>query len=224
MFVMFIKGLRKATIKKQKQQIGLIITGLAIAALGGTALNYILNLFEVFQSFGDLDIIFVVIGFAIVASAYLRSPIQIYFAPVSAYRLLVMNNDGIPLLTHDFCEMGEEALIMDSTLISGALSGIVNILSETLDSESIPTLIHFEDRVLLLEKTESALYALITDSNSMVLRSALKDFGNEFEKAFKETLKNWVGLTDVFDDAYALITEDFHFVISGVVRQEKDEL
>jgi len=223
MFVMFIKGLRKATIKKQKQQIGLIITGLAIAALGGTALNYILNLFEVFQSFGDLDIIFVVIGFAIVASAYLHSPIQIYFAPVSAYRLLVMNNDGIPLLTHDFCEMGEEALIMDSTLISGALSGIINILSETLDSESIPTFIHLEDRVLLLEKTESALYALITDSNSMVLRSALKDFGNEFEKAFKETLKNWVGLTDVFDDAYALITEDFHFVISGEVSQEKDE-
>lgn len=223
MFVMFIKGLRKATIKKQKQQIGLIITGLAIAALGGTALNYILNLFEVFQSFGDLDIIFVVIGFAIVASAYLRSPIQIYFAPVSAYRLLVMNNDGIPLLTHDFCEMGEEALIMDSTLISGALSGIVNILSETLDSESIPTFIHLEDRVLLLEKTESALYALITDSNSMVLRSALKDFGNEFEKAYKETIKNWVGLTDAFKDAYALITEDFHFVISGEVSQENDE-
>jgi len=165
----------------------------------------------------------VVIGFAIVASAYLRSPIQIYFAPVSAYRLLVMNNNGIPLLTHDFCEMGEEALIMDSTLISGALSGIVNILSETLDSESIPTLIHLEDRVLLLEKTESALYALITDSNSMVLRSALKDFGNEFEKAYKETIKNWVGLTDAFKDAYALITEDFHFVISGEVSQEKDE-
>lgn len=223
LFIMFFKGLRKATIKKQKQQIGLIITGLAIAALGGTALNYILNLFEVFQSFGDLDIIFVVIGFAIVASAYLRSPIQIYFAPVSAYRLLVMNNNGIPLLTHDFCEMGEEALIMDSALISGALSGIVNILSETLDSESIPTLIHLEDRVLLLEKTESALYALITDSNSMVLRSALKDFGNEFEKAYKETIKNWVGLTDAFKDAYALITEDFHFVISGEVSQEKDE-
>lgn len=223
MFVLFIKGLRRATIKKQKRQIGLIITGLAIAALGGTALNYLLNLFEAFKSLGDLDIIFVVIGFAIVASAYLRSPIQIYFAPVSAYRLLVMNNHGIPLLTHDFCEFGEKALIMDSSLISGALSGVINILKETLDSDSTPTVIHLDDRILLIEKTDSALYALITDSDSMVLRSALKDFGKEFEKAFKETLKVWKGATDVFNDAYTLITEDFSFVISGEVKQEEED-
>ncbi len=223
MFVLFIKGLRRATIKKQKRQIGLIITGLAIAALGGTALNYLLNLFEAFKSLGDLDIIFVVIGFAIVASAYLRSPIQIYFAPVSAYRLLVMNNHGIPLLTHDFCEFGEKALIMDSSLISGALSGVINILKETLDSDSTPTVIHLDDRILLIKKTDSALYALITDSDSMVLRSALKDFGKEFEKAFKETLKDWKGATDVFNDAYTLITEDFSFVISGEVKQEEEE-
>ena len=223
MFVLFFKGLRRATIKKQKRQIGLIITGLAIAALGGTALNYLLNLFEAFKSLGDLDIIFVVIGFAIVASAYLRSPIQIYFAPVSAYRLLVMNNHGIPLLTHDFCEFGEKALIMDSSLISGALSGVISILKETLNSESTPTVIHLDDRTLLIEKTDSALYALITDSDSMVLRSALKDFGKEFEKAFKETLKDWKGMTDVFKDAYTLITEDFSFVITGEVKQEEED-
>ena len=223
MFVLFFKGLRRATIKKQKRQIGLIITGLAIAALGGTALNYLLNLFEAFKSLGDLDMIFVVIGFAIVASAYLRSPIQIYFAPVSAYRLLVMNNHGIPLLTHDFCEFGEKALIMDSSLISGALSGVISILKETLDSDSTPTVIHLDDRTLLIEKTDSALYALITDSDSMVLRSALKDFGKEFEKAFKETLKDWKGMTDVFKDAYTLITEDFSFVITGEVKQEEED-
>ena len=223
MFVLFIKGLRKATRKKQKRQIGLIITGLAIAALGGTALNYLLNLFEAFKSLGDLDIIFVVIGFAIIASAYLRSPIQIYFAPVSAYRLLVMNNHGIPLLTHDFCDFGEKAFIMDSSLISGALSGVISILKETLDSDSTPTVIHLDDRILLIEKTDSALYALITDSDSMVLRSALKDFGKEFEKAFKETLKDWKGMTDVFKDAYTLITEDFSFVISGEVKQEEED-
>ncbi|MCK5297692.1 MAG: hypothetical protein KAJ76_02215 [Candidatus Heimdallarchaeota archaeon] len=223
MFVLFIKGLRKATRKKQKRQIGLIITGLAIAALGGTALNYLLNLFEAFKSLGDLDIIFVVIGFAIVASAYLRSPIQIYFAPVSAYRLLVMNNHGIPLLTHDFCDFGEKAFIMDSSLISGALSGVISILKETLDSDSTPTVIHLDDRILLIEKTDSALYALITDSDSMVLRSALKDFGKEFEKAFKETLKDWKGMTDVFKDAYTLITEDFSFVITGDVKQEEED-
>ncbi len=221
MFILFFQGLRKATKKRQKQQIGLIITGLAIAALGGTILNYLLNLIEAFQNLGDLDIIFVVIGFAIVASAYLRSPIQIYFVPVSAYRLIVMNNDGIPLLTHDFCEPGEKALIMDSTLISGALSGVINILREALASDSTPTIINLQDRVLLLEKTNSALYALISDSNSMVLRSALRDFGNEFEKAFKETLKDWKGLTDVFKDAYTLITEDFHFVISGDVKNDE---
>ncbi|NHJ46702.1 MAG: hypothetical protein FK733_02830 [Asgard group archaeon] len=224
MFIMMFRGLRKASVKKQKVQLSLIITGLAIAAIGGTIVNFLLNLVESFESLGDFDLVFVVIGFTIVASAYLRSPIQIYFAPVSAYRLIVINNDGIPLLTHDFCEMGEEALSMDSTLISGALSGIVNLLKETMDSESIPRFIHLEDRVLLLEKTESALYALIADSNSMALRSALKDFGNEFEKEFKEKLVNWQGLTDIFHDAYKLIVEDFSFVLSSEIVKPKDDL
>ncbi|HUT82383.1 MAG TPA: hypothetical protein VMZ29_14375 [Candidatus Bathyarchaeia archaeon] len=221
MFVMMFRGLKKATAKKQRSQIILIITGLAIAAIGGTILNFLLNLIPQMESFGDFDLIFVVVGFTFVALAYLRSPIQIYFAPVSAYRLIVINNDGIPLLTHDFCEIGENALTMDSTLISGALSGIVNILKETVASDFTPNIINLEDRVLLIEKTNSALYALIADNNSKVLRSALKDFGNEFEKEFKDVIKNWKGLTDVFNDAYKLITEDFSFVLSSTVCKPK---
>ncbi len=219
MFNLLIGGLVKATVKKQKVQISLIITGLAIASLGGTVFNYVLNL--ALPNLGDMDLIFVVVGFAIVAVAYLRSPIQIYFAPVVAHRLLVINNDGLPLLSHDFCELGEDALTMDSTLISGALSGVVNILKETLSSESVPRLIRLDDRVLLIETSESALYALIVDDDSMVLRSALKDFSKEFEKGFKEVLKDWNGLVDVFDDAYTLITEDFAFILSSKSTTKK---
>ncbi len=215
MFVMMFRGLRKATIRKQKMQIGLIITGLAIAGIGGTVVNFLLNYIPYLQDVGDMDLAFVVVGFAFVAFAYLRSPIQIYFAPVSAYRLIVINNDGLPLLTHDFCAPGQEALTMDPTLISGALSGVINILKESMSSEHVPNVIHLEDRVLLLEKSENALCALICDSDSMVLRSALKDFSNEFEKAFKDVFANWSGLTDIFNDAYTLITEDFAFVISS---------
>ncbi|NHK30549.1 MAG: hypothetical protein FK730_04315 [Asgard group archaeon] len=223
MFIMMFRGLRKATVKKQRVQISLIITGLAIAAIGGTIVNFLLNLIPSLENLGDFDLIFVVVGFTIVAGAYLRSPIQIYFAPVSAYRLIVTNNDGIPILTHDFRELGEQALTMDSTLISGALSGIVNILKETLVSESAPKLIHLEDRVLLIEKSPSALHALIADSDSIALRSALKDFSNEFEKEFKDILKDWGGLTDVFESAYKLIVEDFSFVLSSEISKPKEK-
>ncbi|MHA1505266.1 MAG: hypothetical protein ACTSPT_08760, partial [Candidatus Heimdallarchaeota archaeon] len=209
MFIMLIKGLRKAVIKKQKNQISLIIAGMAVASIGGTAVNFALNSIDALKSFGDFDLIFVVIGFALVAFAYMRSPIQIYFAPVTAYRLLVMNNDGLPLLTHDFSDPSEKALTTDSTLISGALSGIVNLLKETLSSEHTPTTIQLKNRVLLLEKSESALYALIAEKNVNALRSALKDFAKEFEKDYKYIIKDWQGLTEVFDKAYALITEDF---------------
>jgi len=227
MFIMLFKGLKKAVIKKQRKQIGLIITGMAIASIGGTAVNLALNAIEALQSFGDFDLIFVVIGFAIVAFAYIRSPIQIYFAPVTAYRLLVMNNDGLPLLTHDFSDPSEKALTMDSTLISGALSGIVNLLKETLSSEYTPTIVHLENRVLLLEKSDSALYALIADKNVNALRSALKDFAKEFEKDYKYIIKDWQGLTEVFHKAYTLITEDFAFIISSNptthIIQDNDE-
>ncbi|MHA1924012.1 MAG: hypothetical protein ACTSVP_13145, partial [Candidatus Heimdallarchaeota archaeon] len=161
------------------------------------------------------------------AFAYIRSPIQIYFAPVTAYRLLVMNNDGLPLLTHDFSDPSEKALTTDSTLISGALSGIVNLLKETLSSEHTPTIIQLENRVLLLEKSESALYALIAEKNVNALRSALKDFSKEFEKDYKYIIKDWQGLTEVFDKAYTLITENFAFIISSnpetTIVQEYDE-
>ena len=219
-FSLFIRGIVKATLKKQKIQLSLILTGMAIASIGGTALNFILNLF--LPTLGDMDLIFIVVGFTLVAIAYLRSPLMIYFAPVAAHRLIAINNDGIPLLTHDFCEPSEKALTMDSALISGALSGIVNLLQETLASDSIPKTIHLGDRVLLLEKSDSALYALIVDDDSMVLRSALKDFANEFEKAFKHTLKNWKGLTDDFDDAYKLIKEDFSFILTSDVSEIKE--
>ncbi|NHJ39811.1 MAG: hypothetical protein FK731_07235 [Asgard group archaeon] len=221
MFIMMFRGLKKATVKKQRVQISLIITGLAIAAIGGTIVNFLLNLIPSLENLGDFELIFVVIGFTIVAGAYLRSPIQIYFAPVSAYRLIVTNNDGIPLLSHDFCEMDEGAFSMDSTLLSGALSGIVNILKETLASQSTPKLIHLEDRVLLIEKSPSALHALIADSDSIALRSALKDFSNEFEKEFKEVLKNWSGLTDEFKNAYKFIIEDFSFVLTSDIAKHK---
>ncbi|MHA1220881.1 MAG: hypothetical protein ACTSQB_04040, partial [Candidatus Heimdallarchaeota archaeon] len=61
------------------------------------------------------------------------------------------------------------------------------------------------------------------DTNSMVLRSALKDFGKEFEKAFKETLKDWHGLTDIFDDAYSLIVEDFAFIVASESIEPKPD-
>ncbi|MHA1126818.1 MAG: hypothetical protein ACTSO7_17470 [Candidatus Heimdallarchaeota archaeon] len=227
MFIMLIKGLRKAVIKKQRKQIILIITGMAIASIGGTAVNFALNSIDALKSFGDFDLIFVVIGFALVAFAYIRSPIQIYFAPVTAYRLLVMNNDGLPLLTHDFSDPSEKALTTDSTLISGALSGIVNLLKETLSSEHTPTTIQLENRVLLLEKSDSALYALIAEKNVNALRSALKDFAKEFEKDYKYIIKDWRGLTEVFDKAYTLIVEDFAFIISSnpatTIVQDYDE-
>jgi hypothetical protein len=215
MFIMLIKGLRKAVIPKQKKQISLIIGGMAVAAIGGTAVNFALNQIQALNSFGDFDLIFVVIGFAMVAFAYIRSPIQIYFAPITAYRLMVMNNDGLPLLTHDFCDPSEKALEMDSTLISGALSGIVSLLKETLSSDHPPNTINLENRVLLLEKTDSALFALVADKNVNALRAALKDFAKEFEKDYKYIIKDWQGLTEVFDKAYSLITEDFAFVLSS---------
>jgi hypothetical protein len=223
MFIMLIRGLVKATNKKQKQQIAFIITGLAIAALGGTVVNYLLNSIPAFNTLGDFDLIFVVIGFAIVAFAYLRSPIQIYFAPVTAHRLIVVTNDGIPILSHDFCEKGEKALTIDTTLISGALSGVVGILKETLQSESTPNTIQLEDRVLLLEKKGKILCALIAEEEVMALRAALKDFANEFEKGFGHKLVNWQGLTDEFNDALRLIEEDFAFVITSSFSEGEEE-
>jgi len=212
---MMIQGLRKATIKRQRVQIALIVTGLAIAAVGGTILNYLLNLLPAMENFGDLDLIFVVLGFSFVAGAYLRSPIHIYFAPLSVYRLIVINKAGLPLLTHDFYESSEKALLMDSAMISSALSGVINILQETLSSGSTPKVINLEDRVVLLETTDLALYALIADSHSSVLRAALKDFSREFEGSFREQILQFDGLVDVFHDAYQLIVEDFPFLLSS---------
>ncbi|MHA1639074.1 MAG: hypothetical protein ACTSW0_02570 [Candidatus Heimdallarchaeota archaeon] len=211
---MMVQGLHKAILKKQKTQIALIVTGLAIAAIGGTVLNYLLNLIPGLENLGDMDLIFVVIGFTFVAGAYLRSPIHIYFAPIAVYKLIVINKDGLPLLTHDFNEESNAALTIDSAMISSALSGVINILQETLSSGSTPKIINLEDKVLLLENTSLALYALITDKNSAVLRAALKDFSREFEAAFIEQIKKFDGLVDVFEDAYNLIVEDFPFVVS----------
>lgn len=55
------------------------------------------------------------------------------------------------------------------------------------------------------------------------MRSALKDFSNEFEKEFKESLIDWQGLTDDFKSAKTLIIEDFSFIITSEVATKEPE-
>ena len=105
------------------------------------------------------------------------------------------------------------------------MASIIGLLNEALASKSTPKIIHFGDRVLLLERTESILCCVISDSDSMVLRSALKDFAREFEHEFKDALKDWQGLVDVFQSAYKLVVEDFSFILRGedsVITDERE--
>ena len=103
-----------------------------------------------------------------------------------------------------------------------------SLLKETLSSDHPPTIIHLENRVLLLEKTDSALFALVVEKNVNALRAALKDFAKEFEKDYKYVIKDWSGLTEAFDEAYNLIVENFAFIISSnpitkIIQDEEAE-
>ncbi len=132
----------------------------------------------------------------------------------SLKNIFVFNKSGVCLYNYSFehkevIEEDKDEAEFDEDLISGALSGIITIISEITRSKKQLRQIQKEEATLLFTYGKFHIVALITSMELPVLFKKIDDFSREFEQKFSKELKNFQGNVQHFQPARFLIIKYF---------------
>ena len=135
--------------------------------------------------------------------------------PSAMVNLYVFSVHGVGLYYHNFekSPQGEEAekkRDMDEDLISGALTGVVAIISEITQSKKQLRKIDKEGYHLLFSFGKYHVVCIISTMDLPVLLKKLDEFSKDFEIKFGKELKNFVGNVSPFESAKYLIDKYFN--------------
>ncbi|MFW9999098.1 MAG: hypothetical protein ACFE9Q_07005 [Candidatus Hodarchaeota archaeon] len=132
----------------------------------------------------------------------------------SLKNIFVFNKSGVCLYNYSFehkktIEEETDESDFDEDLISGALSGIITIISEITHSKRQLRQIQKEEATLLFTYGKYHIVALIASMELPVLFKKIDDFSREFEQKFQKELKNFQGNIQRFEPARFLIVKYF---------------
>jgi len=128
--------------------------------------------------------------------------------------LYVFSVHGIGLYNHNFekspqGEEKEKKKEMDEGIISGALTGVVSIISEITQSKKQLRKINKEGYHLLFSFGKYHVTCLISRMDLPVLLKKLDEFSKDFEIKFGKYLKHFVGNVTPFDSTKYLVDKYF---------------
>lgn len=95
------------------------------------------------------------------------------------------------------------------TLAAGRLGGISALLKEILESHGEVQEIDHEEKKILFAHGEHVSCVLVVTESSREIRYRLERFRLDFEKKFKDALKDWTGNVAPFGASEALVREYF---------------
>ncbi|MCF2136533.1 MAG: hypothetical protein K9W43_04750 [Candidatus Thorarchaeota archaeon] len=162
--------------------------------------------------FPGTDYLMIGIGAFLTAYAFTRQPKLGYVLRFKVFRLMVFDSEsGIPIYTYTWDQRG----LVDSTLFSGALTGITNLLNESLSRGAMRDII-FERGVLLIRKTqfENVALTLLSTKSTPILREGLDSFAEAFVREFEDALATSLSMPSKFQAADHLIDDAFPFVVA----------
>jgi hypothetical protein len=172
---------RKSKIKRQKIQTKLIFISSIIAIPGAIIALVIVEVVFI----PSLVLLVSSIGLLILALGYLQNTQLAYLVPFQCYRLIVLKKSGLTCYAKNF----EEEQKIDDILISGAISAISSIMESALGFKSELKEIKLMNAVMILDLREDFSGILIANKFSVVLKNALKSFGDQFQEKFFPLIK-----------------------------------
>ncbi len=157
-----------------------------------------------------LAISFIVIAIALffLINGYLIDPRVAFILPYKTYLAIIVNDAGNLKYSKDF--MGGRD-VTSTMLISSTLSAITSAMAEFYDSEVLPELIEFQERLILFNSTEEFFLAVFTDRDSPLIREAMgntiKEIITEYGKNIKEAMSdhNVLDLDPIFNKTFYFI-------------------
>ncbi len=132
----------------------------------------------------------------------------------SLKNIFVFNKSGVCLFNYSFeskelLQENVDETEFDEDLISGALSGIITIISEITHSKRQLRQIQKEEAELLFTYGKYHIVALIASMDLPVLFKKIDEFSREFEHKFTKELKNFQGNVQHFETTRFLIIKYF---------------
>ncbi|MFX1570993.1 MAG: hypothetical protein ACFFCV_21860 [Promethearchaeota archaeon] len=142
----------------------------------------------------------------------------------SLKNIFVFNKSGVCLFNYSFegkdlVKKNEEDADFDEDLISGALSGVITIISEITHTKRQLRQIQKDEATLIFTYGKYHIVTLIASMDLPVLFKKIDEFSREFEQKFTKELKNFQGNIQRFDQARFLIIKYFSQKYSEFLKQ-----
>ncbi len=102
--------------------------------------------------------------------------------------LYIIYEDGTPIYFYVANNM-----ILDPTLVSGALTGISTLIKEITQTGTGVKKIDYGDGEIILEKGKKITIAAFTSSPTQEMRNRITKFIKTFEESYGDVLENWDG-------------------------------
>ncbi len=145
------------------------------------------------------------IGCLFLAEGFFGYPIEIKWQD-KLQEIYVISDTGICYYAYSF----EKNLPLDdSDLIAGGFTGIRILLSEITRTSEPLHLIDYQNMKIMLQQTTDTVFVLIIKEESNFLQYKLRQFSQEFQSLFKDTLQHWNGNIEIFKPARSLIQRIF---------------
>jgi hypothetical protein len=188
--------------KVRSSLIGAIISGL---------IGPFIFLIGIQNLFPSLDNLFLGFGCMYTVYAFWRTPQLAYFLPFQVYRLMIINESGLPIYKYIWNEFPSTEND-DEEIIPAMFSGMGTLLQNTINRGLIQE-IHLEHAKMLFtySKEYKLSYIIVASQSSSSLRQGLARFQQAFEKKFKDRLDNVIEFAQ-FTHADEIIKEVFIFI------------
>ncbi|TFG04871.1 MAG: hypothetical protein EU536_03500 [Promethearchaeota archaeon] len=196
-----------------KFQFKLIVSGFVIGLLGLT-ISVISGLFisEIDYLLGNIlrgsYPLILSIGLLITVIGVRMNPYSIYVISQTVYQIIVFNEKGVMIFDYNFRSHPTK----QATLITGAIYGVSSMIQHALGIESHPLNLQYLNRVILFEFREKIGFALISDKDSRILRNGLRNFADQFYKAYEPVLLDWKGSIKKLTNATEFFKTSFPFL------------
>lgn len=144
-------------------------------------------------------------------------PIILTTEPIEEALAKEVEVKGIYVITQDgrcLVEMSFKDVLIDTDLITSALSAVGSLIKESIHSEKRLSLIDHGDVKILVEYGQHVNSALIADKETPDIRERLAKFLIIFEATYQEFITKWTGDVRPFYKAYKLIERYFGVYLS----------
>lgn len=202
LYIRLIQFIKEKKVNRPKKMTVVAIFGLSIAAIG-MIISVVYNIYF-------LDMLSYLIGFVIVAFAYLSNPESFFLSNTRVEAIFLLHTESQIL----YMNLGG-AKGADATLAAAGLGGALMVIQEILDDEH-PTsqLVHKNKGFLFEYDFEHKVTAImIVDQINSQLRAPLRYALSKFVNRYKEILPTWDRRPDTFSDFEVELRNIFRFAL-----------